>query len=74
MMDLQGLHSLRCGTEGGRLKRHNNIKKFLFSLCQRACIDPELEPKNIIRNCGLKPADFGIPDYRPGKYMAYDVQ
>jgi len=21
----------------------------------------------------MRPADFGIPDYRPGIYMAYDV-
>jgi hypothetical protein len=73
MMDRQALHALRCGTEGARLKRHNNIKKFLFLSCQRACLEPDEEPKRLIRNCGLKPADFGIPDYRPGKYMAYDV-
>ncbi|HYN44478.1 MAG TPA: hypothetical protein VER35_00610 [Candidatus Limnocylindrales bacterium] len=32
-----------------------------------------MEPPNLLRNCGLKPADWGIPDYLPGFFMAYDV-
>lgn len=73
LMDIQALHSLRCGTEGDRLKRHNNLKRFFFKQCEIAQRDPVLEPKNLLRNCGLKPADWGIPDYKPGKFMAYDV-
>ena len=26
-----------------------------------------------MRNCGERPADWGIPDYRPGRFMAFDV-
>ena len=73
LMDIQGLHSMRCGTEGDRLKRHNNLKKFFFQQCVNAQMSPLFEPNHVLRNCGLKPADWGIPDYRPGKFMAYDI-
>ncbi|HYN44590.1 MAG TPA: reverse transcriptase domain-containing protein [Candidatus Limnocylindrales bacterium] len=73
MMDLQGWHSMRCGTEGERLRRHNKLKKFFFAQCRLANVAPIEEPPNLIRNCGLKPADWGIPDFRPGKFMAFDI-
>jgi hypothetical protein len=72
-MDLQGLHTMRCGTEGDRIKRHNKLRNFFFSQCKLAGQEPLLEPTNLMRNCGLKPADWGIPEYRNGKFMAYDV-
>jgi len=72
-LDVQALHALRCGTEGDRLKRHNNLRNFFFKECQKALVSPVLEPTNILRNCGLRPADWGIPDFLPGKFMAYDV-
>jgi hypothetical protein len=73
LMDVQAFHALRCGTEGDRLKRHNNLRNFFFKECQKAMMSPVLEPTNLLRNCGARPADWGIPDFRPGKFMAYDV-
>ena len=73
MLDVQALHALRCGTEGDRLKRHNNLRNFFFNECRKAMMSPVLEPNNLLRNSSARPADWGIPDFRPGKFMAYDV-
>ncbi|MCL4419673.1 hypothetical protein M1146_06285, partial [Patescibacteria group bacterium] len=70
-MDLLGHHAMRCGTEGDRIKRHNQLRNFFYKQCQLAQMQPVLEPPNLFRNCGLRPADWGIPDYRPGVFMAY---
>jgi hypothetical protein len=64
---------MRCGTEGDRVVRHNNLRNLFFKECQKALVAPVLEPTNLVRNCGERPADWGIPDYRPGRFMAYDV-
>jgi hypothetical protein len=73
VMDCQGLHAMRCGTEGDRVVRHNNLRNFFFKECQKALVAPVLEPTNLVRNCGERPADWGIPDFRPGRFMAFDV-
>jgi hypothetical protein len=49
------------------------LKKYFLSQCKAALREPVEEPKNLLRNCGLKPADWGIPNYKPGFFMAYDV-
>jgi len=72
-MDRKGLHAIRCGCEGDRIRRHNLLRNFFFHECKKAMMDPLKEPKNLIRNSEMRPADFGIPDYRPGIFMAYDV-
>ena len=72
-MDTKCLHAIRCGCEADRVRRHNLLRDFLFSECKRAMMAPLKEPKNLIRNSDQRPADFGIHDYRPGIFMAYDV-
>jgi hypothetical protein len=71
LMDCQGLHAMRCGAEGDRVVRHNNLHNFFFKECKKALVAPVLEPTNLMRNCGERPADWGIPDFRPGCFMAY---
>ncbi len=72
MVDVQARHAVRCA-DGDRIRRHNQVRNFLFNECKAALVAPILEPPNLIRNSELRPADFGIPDYRPGQFMAYDV-
>jgi len=72
-MDRQGLHAIRCGCEGDRIRRHNLLRDFFFHECKKAMMAPVKETTNLVRNSEMRPADFGIPDYRPGIMMAYDV-
>lgn len=73
IMDPQALHAPRCGCQGDRIRRHNLLRNFFFKECERALMEPVLEPPNLVRNSGEKPADWGIPDLRPGVFQAYDV-
>jgi hypothetical protein len=72
-MDIRGTHAIRCKCQGDRIKRHNDLRNFLFNECKKALVSPVLEPPNLVRNSEMRPADFGIPDYRPGTFMCYDV-
>jgi hypothetical protein len=73
-MDVFGHHALRCGKGGDWIKRHNRVRDLFFRQCQRADLSPQLEPKNLMRDCGEKCADFGIPHFNPkGQYAAFDV-
>jgi hypothetical protein len=73
ILDKQAGHAIRCGCQGDRVKRHNLVRNFFFKECQRALMEPVLEPNNLVRNAGDRPADWGIPDFKPGVFMAYDV-
>jgi hypothetical protein len=44
----------------------------IFSLCQSASLEPKKEPSNLLRNCGLRPADVSI-NYHMGITWALDV-
>jgi hypothetical protein len=72
-MDVYGRHALRCGTAGDRTKRHNQLRNFFFTSSVKACLSPILEPTHLLRNCGLKPADWCIPDFTPSKPLACDI-
>ena len=74
LMDVLGHHALRCGKGGDWIKRHNRIRNIFFHYAQQADLAPVLEPKNLMRDCGQKCADFGIPDYnRLRQFAAFDV-
>jgi hypothetical protein len=68
------MHAVRCGAEGDLTRRHNQLRNYLFNECKAALMAPVLEPPNLLRNDKkMRPADIGIPDYRPGQFMCYDV-
>lgn len=73
LLDAQALHSIRCGSDDGRVKRHNDLRDFFFNECQHAFVAPVKEPRNLVRSSDQRPADWAIPDYRPGRLMAYDL-
>jgi hypothetical protein len=70
-MDIHGHHGLRCKANGSITSRHNKVRDLLFSLCQSALLEPRKEPTNLIRNCGLRPADISI-NYHLGMTWALD--
>ena len=72
-MDVFGRHALRCGSSGDRTKRHNLLRNFFFKKSVVACLEPILEPMHLLRNCGLKPADWCIPEFNRSKPLACDV-
>jgi len=72
-LDPAGHHALRCHGTADRIPRHNNLRDWFVSQSRIAMLQPLKEPKNLLRNCGKKPADLAIPEYRPAKLLAIDV-
>jgi hypothetical protein len=36
-------------------KDHNRVRDLIFSFCSKACLEPQKESPNLLRDCALKP-------------------
>ena len=59
-MDTYAHHAVRCKANGSITYRHNRVRDLIFSLCSKACLEPQKEPPHLLRDCGMRPADVSF--------------
>ncbi len=72
-LDIYGHHAVRCHSQGEITIRHNRLRDLVFRKCESALLQPLKEPAGMLRDCGLKPADVGIPNFIRHKPLATDL-
>jgi hypothetical protein len=38
----------------------NRVRDLIFTFCSNACLEPQKEPPNLLRDCGMRPADVAF--------------
>ena len=73
-MDDHADHAFLCSVGGDRIHRHNSIRDILAAAAREAALQVSTEPKHLLADSNMKPADFSITDYSDGfAVTAFDV-
>ena len=72
--DAKGNHTVSCGYQGERIRRHNHLRDALFNTAVQACLGPSREDRAILPGSDNRPADLLFPHWSDGKDEAIDVK
>jgi hypothetical protein len=70
-LDVNGAHSLVCGTGGDRIWRHDVVKDAIYHMCQAAGLNPRKESH--VSSSNDRPGDIFLPCWSLGQPAAFDV-
>ena len=73
LSDILGDHALGCGSQGGRIARHNLLRHALHQTAASASLAPVKEGRFLLPGRDARPADLLIPRWEGGKDACLDV-